>query len=392
MVLLRHRCQHVRPVGQNPRPQHTQPLLRPVRRTTSTLSTPQKQSYNGIHPHRLKPKLGTRSLPTAELILDDLRAHLLGAEGQGVKEISTVLNITRLHNAIGAVAAWSRALAVARAWSRVRSSGGRRLDQWPLHVRGLAGETVEYHVATLGAFWGVGLLGVSEHPAGSGERDVGREGKVEGRGGLFPADGKDVLRLLRLVTPVLKAVTALKAIEGVRSRMEGMGGVGYIENVEVEINLAKLYRDTNVLSIWEGTTDVMGLDVVRVLKGRDGKEVLEALKRWVESVSEGWREGDLVVQVRDLVKSRMEELTALVATDVEEVTYEARRLLELVFDIIGAVLVVEDAISDLNERAMRMAGRWISARLERPRSAGWRECAAADRQIVFGMEPASSKL
>lgn len=281
---------------------------------------------------------------------------------------------------------------MARAWSRVRSSGGRRLEQWPLHVKGLAGETVEYHVATLGAFWGVGLLGLSEHPAGSEGGKGRREEGEEGRGRLSPANGKDVLRLLRLVTPVLKAVTALKAIEGVRSRMEGMGGVGYIENVEVEINLAKLYRDTNVLSIWEGTTDVMGLDVVRVLKGRDGKEVLGGLKRWVETVSKEWKEEQLVVQARDLVKRRVEELTALVARDVEQVTYEARRLLELVFDIIGAVLVVEDALSDRNDRAMRMAERWMSARVERTQSSGWRECAAVDRQIVFGVDSTSSKL
>ena len=67
----------------------------------------------GIRVNRLKDKLGTRALPTAELTLDGTPAHLVGGIGQGVKKISTLFNVTRVYNAVAAVAGMRRALALA---------------------------------------------------------------------------------------------------------------------------------------------------------------------------------------------------------------------------------------------------------------------------------------
>lgn len=64
--------------------------------------------------------------------------------------------------------------------------------------------------------------------------------------------------LLRLLTPAVKGITAKKAIAGLAECMESLGGVGYLENEDMQFNIARLYRDANVLSIWEGTTDMMG--------------------------------------------------------------------------------------------------------------------------------------
>lgn len=69
---------------------------------------------NGVRIVRLKKKLGTRALPTAELELKGMRAWLIGVEGEGIKEISTVLNITRIHNAVIAVSFMRRGLAIAK--------------------------------------------------------------------------------------------------------------------------------------------------------------------------------------------------------------------------------------------------------------------------------------
>ena len=63
--------------------------------------------------------------------------------------------------------------------------------------------------------------------------------------------------LLRLLTLVAKGVTAKKAIAGVAECMESLGGVRYLENEDMQLNIARLYRDANVLSIWEGTTNMM---------------------------------------------------------------------------------------------------------------------------------------
>lgn len=89
-------------------------------RTTSGLSAfyaPMRLSNgkrNGVRIVRLKKKLGTRALPTAELELKGMRAWLIGVEGEGIKEISTVLNITRVHNAVTAVSFMRRGLAIAK--------------------------------------------------------------------------------------------------------------------------------------------------------------------------------------------------------------------------------------------------------------------------------------
>ena len=69
--------------------------------------------------------------------------------------------------------------------------------------------------------------------------------------------------LLRLLTPVIKGLTAKASIAGLNECMESLGGVGYLENEDVELNIARLFRDACVLSIWEGTTDVMATDVLR---------------------------------------------------------------------------------------------------------------------------------
>ncbi|KAF2227254.1 hypothetical protein BDZ85DRAFT_245849 [Elsinoe ampelina] len=377
-------------------PGHDSPSLffAPVHRTTnSQAGTSQSLQHNGIVLSRLKSKLGTRSLPTAELILRDCRGYLLGKEGQGVKEISTVLNITRLHNAVGAVSAWSRALAVARAWSQVRSTGGKKLELWESHVKGLADQTVGYHVATLGVFFGVGLLGRVEHAAIQGRMARRRvEERVER---LFPKETKDQERLLRLLTPVLKATTALKGIEGVRSCLESMGGVGYLENTEVEINLAKLLRDTMVLSIWEGTTEVMALDVVRVLKGRDGSEVLSGLERWIKAVSAEWKDDSeaLTTRSRRWVMQKATDLRRLAARDGQELAYQARQLLVVIEEILGTILVVEDAQRDGNARSTSIARRWIDTRIPPSTRRSWRKEAEVDSLIVFSKQAAGrSKL
>lgn len=71
---------------------------------------------NGVRIVRLKKKLGTRALPTAELELKGMRAWLIGVEGEGIKEIATVLNITRIHNAVTAVSFMRRGLAIAKVY------------------------------------------------------------------------------------------------------------------------------------------------------------------------------------------------------------------------------------------------------------------------------------
>lgn len=87
---------------------------------------------NGVHIQRLKNKLGTRALPTAEPELKGVRAWLIGQDGRGTKEIATVLIIARVHNSLTAIGLWGRALGVVRAFTKVRKIGQRPL--WGAHL------------------------------------------------------------------------------------------------------------------------------------------------------------------------------------------------------------------------------------------------------------------
>ncbi|HEX5179399.1 MAG TPA: acyl-CoA dehydrogenase family protein [Gemmatimonadaceae bacterium] len=193
---------------------------------------------------RLKEKLGTRALPTAEIELDGTPAWLVGGEGHGVRKIATVLTITRVYNAMASVAGMRRAIALARDYARRRVAFGRPLSEHPLHVDTLAGMQVELAGCFLLAFHVVELLGLTE---------------------LGVASDADA-RLLRLLTPVAKLYTGKQAVAVASEAVEAFGGAGYIEDT----GLPRLLRDAQVLSIWEGTTNVLSLDVWRAIDADAG--------------------------------------------------------------------------------------------------------------------------
>jgi alkylation response protein AidB-like acyl-CoA dehydrogenase len=134
----------------------------PMRRTTPNGVS----ELNGICISRMKNKMGTKALPTAELELKGARAFLVGEEGNGVREISTILNITRVHTAVTSLGLLGRGLAIAKAFAEVREMAGkgkkRSLKDVPLHVRTLADVTVSYRANMLFTFFVVYCLGVSD--------------------------------------------------------------------------------------------------------------------------------------------------------------------------------------------------------------------------------------
>lgn len=209
-------------------------------------------ALRNIRVERLKDKLGTRALPTAELTLEGTPAHLVGGEGDGVRKIATLLNVTRVYNAVAGVAGMRRALALAVDYARRREAFGKTLIEHPLHVETLADMALEVNAAFLLAFRVVELLGKEECETAT----------------------KSELQLLRLLTPVTKLYTAKQAIAVASEALESFGGAGYIEDT----GLPRLLRDAQVLSIWEGTTNVLSLDALRAVERTD------ALASWTADV------------------------------------------------------------------------------------------------------------
>ncbi len=209
-----------------------------------------------IHVNRLKDKLGTRKVPTAELTLDGTPATIVGPSSDGVRQITPMLSITRTWNAISAASGMRRAIALAKDFARRRRAFGALLVDKPLHADTLAGLEAEYAGAFVLAFRSAQLIGQLEHgTAASRESDE---------------------RLSRVLIPLAKLTTAKQAVAVASDAIECCGGAGYIEDT----GLPRLLADAQVLPIWEGTTNVLSLDTLRAL-GKGG--ALEAIGAEVEA-------------------------------------------------------------------------------------------------------------
>jgi hypothetical protein len=165
-----------------------------------------------------------------------------------VRNIAPMLNVTRTWNAVSAAALMRRGVALAAAYARERRAFGAALAELPLHVDTLAGLQAEAEGALHLTFRVVELLGRAE----AGELDdAGRA-------------------LLRILTPLAKLTTARQAVAVTSEAVEAFGGAGYVEDT----GLPTLLRDAQVLTIWEGTTNVLSLDLLRALHDAGGIEPL----------------------------------------------------------------------------------------------------------------------
>ncbi|HEY4310389.1 MAG TPA: acyl-CoA dehydrogenase family protein [Pirellulales bacterium] len=296
---------------------------------------------NHILIHRLKDKLGTRSLPTAELSLEGTRAKLLGETGDGVKNITTLVNITRLHNVIGAISGMRRGLALARDYAQRREAFGKFLIDQPLHVETLADLAIEFQAGFQLAFRALDLLGKEECGAATSEESA----------------------VLRLLTPLAKLYTARQSVASASEVVEGFGGAGYVENT----GFPRLLRDAQVLSIWEGTTNVLSLDALRAIEKSDAFGPFMAE---VDELLSGVTLSDLAPAVARAAEAARQVRAFLPAALAEGRDYQqagARAFAYSLARVMAAALLLDDAQwnfqADGDARAIVVARRWCARQL-----------------------------
>jgi putative acyl-CoA dehydrogenase len=297
-------------------------------------------ALRGIRVNRLKDKLGTRALPTAELTLDGTPALLIGGAGDGVRKIASLFNVTRVYNAVAAVAGMRRALALAHDYAARRYAFGKRLADHPLHAETLAGLDARFHAAFHLTFQVVELLGREE---------TGEASEAE-------------LAMLRLLTPVAKLFTAKQAVLVASEVMESFGGAGYVEDT----GIPRLLRDAQVLPIWEGTTNVLSLDVWRAIERTD------ALAPWLDDVRAemGRVRHPSCAIAAFAVRSAVDLIEAYVrrTTDVAAREIGARRLAFAIARTAAASRLVAHAewesarpdSAESSEAAVQRMTRWLS--------------------------------
>jgi alkylation response protein AidB-like acyl-CoA dehydrogenase len=301
---------------------------------------------NGIEVHRLKDKLGTKALPTAELTLDGARARLVGGQGQGVKKISSLFNITRIYNSVCAVGYIRRGLALARDYADRRRAFGAPLSAQPLHLETLAELEVEYRAAFHLTFRLIELLGREETAQATAAESA----------------------LLRLLTPVAKLFTAKQAVRCASETLECFGGAGYVEDT----GLPGLLRDAQVLSIWEGTTNVLSLDVLRAVE-KEG-----AFAPFMSELRERVREvgaAELTESARRVIEAGARVEAFLAQRDPSAVVSGAREFAFALARVYAGALLLEQAQWELGQAkgspqavlpSVAAARRWCARELAPP--------------------------
>jgi alkylation response protein AidB-like acyl-CoA dehydrogenase len=194
---------------------------------------------NDYRVDRLKDKLGTRAMATGEVTLEGARAQQIGELERGFAQMTPMLNITRLHNAISSAAGMRRGLLLARAYAARRSAFGKPLEEQPLHRAVLTELAADGEACLLLVLRLAQLLGKVEQREAAPDEEL----------------------LFRVGTSLTKLYTAKRAVAAASEVVESFGGPGYMEDTGVP----RFLRDAQVLPIWEGTTNVLSLDTLRVL-------------------------------------------------------------------------------------------------------------------------------
>lgn len=199
-------------------------------------------SLNPMHFIRLKDKLGVRSMATAEIRLEGTWGKLIGEEGRGFYYMTEMINMSRLYNSVAAVAGARRALIEAFEFLSYRNSFGKNALEHAL-IRQNLWELGSTYIAVFLLVWRT-IRALDKADAGD-ERER---------------------NLCRILIPMSKWWSAEMGIYIGRQSMELMGGIGYIEDTV----MPRVYRDLLVLPIWEGSGNVIVLDMLRAARKSDG--------------------------------------------------------------------------------------------------------------------------
>lgn len=210
------------------------------------------EAQNTFRIHRLKDKLGNRSNASGEVEFEDSFARMVGEDGRGVRTIIEMVNATRLDCVIGAAATMRQAVTQAVWFVGHRTAFGKQLSDQPLMQNVIADLDIEAQAAT----------SLMIRLATAFDR--------------APYDEHEAL-IKRILTPVAKYWVTKRCSEVVREAMECLGGGGYVE----ESIMPRLYRESPVNAIWEGSGNVIALDVLRVLAKEP--QALDALLTEIET-------------------------------------------------------------------------------------------------------------
>ncbi len=274
-------------------------------------------SRNLIAIQRLKDKLGDRTNASSEIELLDTWGVLVGEEGRGVRTIIEMISHTRLDCTLGSTAIMRHGVAQAVWHASHRRAFGDLLDDQPLMRNVLADLAVESEAATTAAL----------RLARAYDAD--------------PADEHESA-LARLVTPVVKYWTCKRAPQHAAEALECLGGAGFVE----ESGMPRVFRQSPVNGVWEGSGNVICLDVLR------------ALARARETLDAYWTEVEQACGADPRFDRAVVELRRELGDELTDLEARARRLVEQMALVFQGSLLLRHAPAAVSDAfcASRLAG------------------------------------
>ena len=262
-------------------------------------------SKNAVNVQRLKEKVGNRSNSSSEVEFHDAWGILMGEEGRGIPTIIEMATYTRLNCVLGSAAILRQAVMQAIAYARQREAFGKRLAEQPLMRAVLADLALESEAATVLA---MRLAQAFEHDLDLGDSPAERAWK-------------------RVMTPAAKFWVCKRGVELTGETMEVFGGNGYVDTSVA----GRLFREAPVNSIWEGSGNVMCLDVLRAFAREP--EAVQALLAELAPAAQG----------EPRIAAALRELQTLFASPPDQLEALGRLLVQRLVLVAQACLLRQHA-------------------------------------------------
>jgi alkylation response protein AidB-like acyl-CoA dehydrogenase len=308
-------------------------------------------SPNGFHMRRLKPKMGTVGVPTGEVVLEGATAWLAGASGQsavgdaardgrGLNRMMEMVNGSRFGVAIMGLGIHRRSFLEAAIYAAHREQWGQRIDSYPLVRETLVDLLVELEAGMAMTF----------------------ECAAAARG---TTDEEEARLLRRILIPLAKMRATRVAVGAASTALEVFGGNGYMEDWP----MARQFRDAQCHPIWEGTENILCLDVRRAMRGEGAHEALLArIERSLDAAGPHETLARPAEAVAATLKEGREAISYLAGADDDIQLLHGRRLANLLGDLSEGALLLDEAAwaleRDGDARKAVVARRFAAAHLE----------------------------
>ncbi len=273
---------------------------------------------NNLRIRRLKDKLGVRAVPSGEVEFNGAAAYLVGDPSKGLSYMMEALNLSRVCNMIASLGIMRRAYTEARDYAFQRDAFGKKLADYPMVKETLTSLAVKQEIELGATFQLIQLFDrVMREPEKASNED----------------------RIMnRLLIALLKKETAEQAIHFSHEAIEMHGGNGYIEDFVTP----RLLRDAQVLTVWEGTANILGLEVLRLMnKYKAHTLFIEDMDRRLTAVPAAY--SDSIKTVMAALEELKRFTAAVLKADADTQTFHSKKIAQKMTAILESTVAIETA-------------------------------------------------